>query len=355
MKTHIKYLLTLAAILATTSCLKEKSLNIPYEGFVPANLDDNWTISNPDAEYMDGNVIDQVYRDLFNEDKYPTIRSLLIIRNGKLVGEAYCKDINERDQLHNIMSVTKSITSILAGISIDHGIMESVESKVYDYIPQFFDQDVTKREITLHHVLTMETGLNFDNDVHTRELLNNTGSSLEYVLQKNLVFSPGTNWYYGDGNPQLISGIINQVTGKTESDFAAENLFSPLGITRYHWESTPDGLTIGSIGLWLTPRDMAKIGLLMANKGWWNGVQLVSEEWVDISTKVRTSKQNYGYYWYPIGDEAFYAEGNGGQIIYIYPEKSLVVVITSDSYSKSWNLSQPYTDLFNGIISSLKD
>jgi CubicO group peptidase (beta-lactamase class C family) len=186
-------------------------------------------------------------------------------------------------------------------------------------------------------------------------MLYNPGSSLKYVLEKDLVFEPGTNWYYGDGNPQLISGLIHQLTGKTESEFAEEYLFGPLGITNYLWENTHDSLTLGSIGLWLTPRDMAKIGLLMANKGMWNGTRVVSDSWVKESTRKQSMYSNYGYYWYPVEDKAFYAEGHGGQLIWVYPEYDLVVVITSYPYAKSWNLSEPYTSIFSGIVTSLTD
>ena len=222
--------------------------------------------------------------------------------------------------------------------------------------PEYFDGDLRKRDITLHHVLTMETGLDFDNDVHTEELFNSEGSSLEYVLHKNLLFSPGTDWYYGDGNPQLLSGIIQKVSEITVEQFAKENLFDPLGISNYQWEKHDDGLTFGAFGLWLIPRDMAKIGKLMVQNGLWNGEQIVSEEWIAESTKLQTSHQTYGYYWYPLeAERAFSAEGHGGQLIYIVPEKQLVVVITADSYSNSKALSSNFYELFNYILYAITD
>jgi CubicO group peptidase (beta-lactamase class C family) len=277
------------------------------------------------------------------------------VRNGRLVAESYCKSASDIYSLHNIKSATKSITSILAGILLDIGELDSLESRLFDYMPGYFDDNLKKREITLKHVLTMETGLDFDDNVHTREMLYNRGSSLKYVFEKDLVFDPGFGWYYGDGNPQLVSGLIQELTGKSESEFAEDYLFAPLGITDYNWEITHDGLTLGSIGLWLTPRDMAKIGLLMARRGAWEGSQVVSEAWVEESTRRQSSFKNYGYYWYPIEDKAFYAEGHGGQLIWVYPDYDLVVVITSDPYTKSWNLSEPYTEIFAMILSSLKD
>ena len=348
--------LTLSLFLILQSaCLKEENLNTTYTGFTPVTIGDSWDVSNPESENMDSSILDQVYLDFYNENKYPTARSLLIARHGKLVAEGYCKDAGDLISPHNIKSATKSITSMRTGILLDIGKIDSLDNRLYDYLPEYFDDDIRKRNITVRDVLTMETGLDYNDDIHTREMLYNPGSSLKYVLEKDLVFDPGTDWYYGDGNPQLISGLIHEITGKTESEFAREYLFGPLGITDYLWENTHDGLTLGAIGLWLTPRDMVKIGQLMANKGMWNDTRVVSESWVVESTRKQSLYSNYGYYWYPVEDVAYYAEGHGGQLIWVYPEYDLVVVITSFPYAKSWNLSAPYTGIFSGIIASLKD
>ena len=338
-----------------SSCLDDEDLNLPYKGYTPEFVDNSWEISSPEAENMNTEIIENLYLNFYDEKQYPTIRSLLIVRNGKLIAEAYCKDLADHRELHNIMSATKSITSILIGIALEKGIISSIDMAVYDLIPQYFDSDSKKREITLRQVLTMETGLDFNDNVNTSEMINYQGSSLDFVLQKELLFNPGEAWYYGDGNPQIISGVIQKLTETTEAEFAEEYLFNPLGIRNYYWESHNDGLTFGAIGLWLTPREMAKIGQLMLNKGIWNETRLVSEDWILESTKKQSEFQDYGYYWYPIEDVAFYAEGHGGQLIWVYPEKELVVVITSESYAKTYNLSSGYENLFNEIIRSIND
>ena len=155
---RISILLGLALfVLNHTGCLKEESLNIPYEGYTPEMTDDSWVISEPDTENMDSTVIELVYRDFFNEPKYPTIQSLLIVRNGKLVAEGYCKDANDLNKLHNIKSATKSITSLLTGILLDNGELDSLNSRLYDYLPQYFDDNKRKMDINMRHLLTMET------------------------------------------------------------------------------------------------------------------------------------------------------------------------------------------------------
>jgi CubicO group peptidase (beta-lactamase class C family) len=355
MNTIKKIIFLLLTVLSISACLKEESINLTYKGYTPIFRNDGWDLSSPEVENMDHYILDGLYRDFYNGSKYPTINSLLIIRNGKLVAEAYCKNESGIDQLHNTMSATKSITSILAGIALDMNLLNSIESPVYTYLAQYFDEDIRKRSITIRQALSMETGLDFDNNMHTSDLISGKGSSLEQVLSKDLIFTPGTSWFYGDGNPQLISGIIHQVSGKSLAEFANEYLFDPLGINVYKWESHSDGLNFGAIGLWLSPRDMAKIGWLMACNGKWNGNSIVSDAWVVASTQRQSEHQNYGYYWYPIDDKAFYAEGHGGQLIWVYPEKELVVVITSDPYTKSYNISAGYEGLFEEIIYSLKD
>ena len=343
-------LLTICA----SGCLGDEDIKISNEGHTPEILNDGWEISTPGQEGFSEEAINEVYNNFYSEDLYPSIHSLLIVRNGKLVAEAYCRDKKDRDRFHNIQSATKSITSLLVGIAIDQGLIDSVGQTVYHFIPEYFDDDVNKREITLRDVLTMETGLDFDNDKHTVELINWKGSTLEYVLQKNLIFTPGTDWYYGDGNPQLLSGIIQKVSGKTEEEFAGENLFNPLYISLYQWEKAADGLTFGAVGLWLTPRDMAKIGKLMVQDGMWEGRQIVSPEWIAESTRRQSSHQNYGYYWYPWEEEnAYFAEGHGGQLIYVVPDQQLSIVITADSYSNSSALASRFNELFIGIRSSI--
>ena len=355
----IKYirfsLLPLLSCLMLISCLTDPELKLPYQDFVPVQRADGWVISTPQEEGLNPEQIKNVYQKVYSEDLYPAIHSLLIVRNGNLVAEAYCRDKNEINLFHHIQSATKSITSLLTGIAIDRNLIESVQSPLYAYLPEYFDGDIRKREITIHHILTMETGLDFDNDSHTSELFYGTGSSLEYVLHKKLLFLPGSDWYYGDGNPQLLSGLIQKTSGKTEESFAVDHLFTPLGITNYQWEKHADGLTFGAIGLWLLPRDMAKIGKMMQQNGMWENTQIVSADWIAESTKLQSTHHDYGYYWYPLDEAgAFYALGHGGQYIYVVPNLQLVIVTTADPCSNSIALGSNFQLLFNDIQEAIE-
>jgi CubicO group peptidase (beta-lactamase class C family) len=324
-------ILWFAAILS--GCLTDPDVKLSYQSHTPEQLNDGWEVSTPATEGFDSAEIDRIYTDLYSEDLFPTARGLLIVRNGRLVAEAYCKDRADRDQFHAIQSATKSITSMAMGVAIDEGLIDSVNQTVYEFIPEYFDNDIRKREITLYHALTMQTGLAFVNDDHTNELINAKGSSVAYVLKKNLRFEPGSSFYYNDGDPQLISAVIQKVSGMSLEKFAYQNLFQPLGIHNYLWEKASDGVTFGAVGLWLTPRDMAKLGGLMAQNGSWNNQQILAADWIEESTSIHANT-NYGYYWWKFeADSGFQAIGRGEQVIYINQTENLVVVLTTDSFS----------------------
>lgn len=342
------------SLVSAASCgITDEDLKLPYAGFAPEAIGDGWAISTPEQEGFNRQAIEDVYVDLFSETLYPTAHSLLIVRNGSLVAEAYTRDPGERDRIHHIQSATKSVTSILTGIAIDQGLIPSVETPLFELIPDAFDDDLRKRDITLDHALSMRTGLQFNNDDNTSQLFYSHGSSVEFVLHRDLVSSPGTTFYYHDGNPQLVSGALQAVTGMTEERYAAQYLFGPLGIRDYQWEHHADGLTFGAFGLWLRPRDMAKIGLMLARDGVWNGERVVSSEWLADATAPRTEWGDYGYYFWLFPDGSFRAEGHGGQIIHVVRSSDLVVVMTADPYSASAVLSPGMYGLIDRVVAAV--
>ncbi len=343
-------------LLAAAACgISDEDLKLPYAGYSPESLGDGWEVSTPEAEGLDPEIVDEVYRKLFSRVVYPTAQSLLVVRHGRLVAEAYVRDPADRERPHHIQSVTKSITSILTGIAMDQGLLNSVQAPLHQLIPEAFDDDPAKRSITLFHALTMQTGLQFDNDVNTAELFHSGGSSLEYVLHRKLVFAPGTSFDYHDGNPQLVSGALQAVSGITEEQYAARYLFDPLGIEDYRWEHHGDGLTFGAFGLWLRPRDMAKIGLMLARGGIFDGTRIVSSEWIDEARTPHTTAGDYGYYLWLFPGGVFRAEGHGGQVIHVVQHDDLVVVLTADPYSDSSSLSPGMYGLIDEIVSAVRD
>jgi len=343
-------------LMATTclGCLTDPELKPSYSGFEPHGSYDEWALSTPEAEGFDPARLEAVYERLYSEDLYPTMRSLLIVRHGKLVAEGYSRDPRDGDRIHAVQSVTKSITSLLVGIAAGEGLLPSVDTALFDLMPEYFDDDPGKRSITLRDALTMRTGLEFDNEEDTGPFLYSSGSSVRNVLRRRLISEPGTSFYYHDANPQLVSGIIEKVTGVSPEAYADEHLFGPLGIREYRWEKHGDGLSFGAFGLWLRPRDMAKIGQLMLQGGAWDGRQLVPADWIRESTRVYANG-DYGLYWWVNDEEArvYRASGSGGQIIFVDEPNDLVIVLTGDPGAKAWVLSPGIDDLFAGIFLSI--
>ena len=262
-----------------------------------------------------------------------------IAKNGKLVFETYCRSTEDRDSFGHIQSATKSITSLLFGIVRSEGYIDSPDETLYSIIPEKFPFDQIKQSITCRHLLSMTSGLSFDNDVFSLEIYaDKPNDPIKHILNKPLYADPGEQFYYRDCDPHLVSYVIQKLTGKTEEKWAKERLFDPLGIKDYYWDSDHTGTTTGAYGLHLKPRDMAKIGQMVLDNGRWNGSQIVDPAWIEVSTQKQVATQfqtepylyDYGYYWWILPKwQAFTASGHGGNFIFIVPGKNLVVVMTS--------------------------
>ncbi|MBE0646871.1 MAG: serine hydrolase [Bacteroidales bacterium] len=334
------------AILASivlVSCLKDKSLKQEYQGYAPVPLNDGWEISTPENEQMDPNVLEQAYKWVYSEERYAMANSLLVIRNGKLIAEAYPKSPEDISRLHNLQSVTKSFTSLLTGIAIQQGLIGSINDPVYNYLPEDFDDDIRKREISLRNCLTMRAGLDFDNGEQTEELIRCEGNSIKYVLSLPMVYDTGELFQYNDGLPHLVGAVIAKQGGTTLKDFASKNLLSRIGIHDFRWEKAKDGLNFGAFSLYLTPRSLAKAGLLLAQNGIWEGEHIIEPSWIARATAVQSGSDTpYGYYfWLYPAIEGYMMYGHGGQILYVCPSKNLVVVYTAYPYSNEIVWDEP--------------
>jgi CubicO group peptidase (beta-lactamase class C family) len=306
---------------------------------VPEQLNDGWEVASPEEVDISPEVLDEVHAAFVSEDRYFNAKSLLVVKNGKLVFEAYCRTPDHRDRYGHVASVTKSVTSLVFGIVKSEGYIDSLGQYLYSIMPDKFPADIRKRSITLRHLLTMTSGLAFDNDVFSVEIyVDEPCDPVRYILAKSLYAMPGERFYYRDCDPHLASYVIGRLTGKTEAQWAKERLFEPLGIREYYWQADHTGTTMGAHGLHLRPRDMAKIGQLVLNHGRWQDQRIVDSTWVAASTRrqVDTPHQtephvyHYGYYWWVLPRwEAFTAWGHGGNFIFIAPAKDMVIVMTS--------------------------
>jgi CubicO group peptidase (beta-lactamase class C family) len=330
-----------------------------FEGStVPQQMNDGWQIASPEDVDINQAALNEVYKNFVSQDHYLNAISLLVVKNNKLVFEAYCRSAGDRDRYGHVMSVTKSVTSLVFGIVKSEGFIDSLGQRLYDIMPDKFPSDVQKRSITLQHLLTMKSGLAFDNDDFSVEIFaDKPDDPVKYILKKPMYAAPGERYYYRDCDPQLISYAVERLTNQTLAQWAKERLFEPLGIVDYYWGSDDKGSTMGAFGLYLKPRDMAKIGQMVLEHGRWKGVQVVDSDWVAISTQkqVETGDHatepyiyHYGYYWWIIPRwNAIAAWGSGGSYIFIMPDKELVIVMTS--------MPDVDGDLFNQNLPSFEE
>ena len=273
--------------------------------------------------------------DYIQEQNSFTIHSLLIIRHGYIVTDAYYYPFAQ-SYLHGLASATKSLTSSLIGIAIDKGYIESVEQPILNFFPErtVANLDANKEAMTLEDLLTMRSGFECNNADVTSRILKSS-DWVHFALDLPMAAEPGTRYVYCNTNVHLLSAIIQKTTGMSALAFAQEHLFEPLGVSDAIWLSDPQGNNIGSAFLRLTPHDMAKYGHLFLNKGLWDSQQLVSADWVAAAT----SGGSYGYLWWLRPSGAYLACGSGGQAIWVLPDQDMVVVITGasgDGCAGSW-------------------
>ena len=343
--------LILICLALLSSCLKKEDWKLEYGGYEPVSRADGWEVSTPETENMDPGLVEKAYRLFYSDEDFLMANSLIVARNGKIVAEAYCRDLSDIDRLENIQSCTKSFTALLTGCALQKGLIGSISDPLYQYIPEYFDEDPDKRKITIRNCLTMMAGLDFDNSENTEELLMVEGSSLGYILSLEMIEDTGLVFRYNDGLPHLVGGIIAAQSGMSLAGFAAENLFGPLGIGNYEWETTHDGLNVGSAALRLIPRDLAKTGQLCLQEGQWGGTQLIDPSWLHEATTIHAGTETaYGYYfWIFPALEGYAMVGHGGQYCFVCPPKNLVITYTAFPYTSEIFFDEA-TRLFELII-----
>jgi hypothetical protein len=202
--------------LCFSGCLKEDELTKPFTTFKPVAMDDGWNLSCPTAESVDSLELVEIYKDLYAHEKAWMLKSFLVFRNGKLIAESYLKDDAERSHYNAIWSCTKQVTGIVTGIAIKEGFIESIYDSIPKYLPDEVASHPDKKDITIADLLTMQSGIYFDNGTEADVFrTHSTESSVDYVLGNELKWSPGTHYQYNDGAPQIVSAIIQKTTGMT--------------------------------------------------------------------------------------------------------------------------------------------
>jgi CubicO group peptidase (beta-lactamase class C family) len=291
-----------------------------------------WITSTPEEQDMDSAALAKAVE--IGKQTDLNLHSLLVIRNGVIVSETYYGSF-EQDTAHELYSVTKSFTSTLIGIALDQGKLDGIDRPALEYFPKLQVEAVAaeKSAMTVEHLLTMTSGLDWlEGDPIYRSMYMSRDWN-KFVLDTPMRAAPGTEFNYCSGCSHVLSAILSETIGMGEREFADKNLFGPLGIDDYQWDTSAEGNLIGGWGLYLTPRDMARLGYLFLQEGKWQGKQIVSAEWVRKATEkhVETGGDwDYGYQWWVEPElGAYTASGRYGQHIYVHPASNLVVVTTA--------------------------
>jgi len=331
-----------------TSCEKFNDPTPDYTYAIPDSGKNEFLVSSLEAEGMDEALITDV-TNLIIREEYKRIDGLLILRNNKLVYENYFHGYSN-DILHNTYSAGKSITSMLVGIAIDKGFINGVHTPIVPLLPEyqyFKNPDPRKNEITIEHLLNMTSGLDCDDWYQqTESQMQESNDWVKFTLDLPMVYDPASHGSYCTGCPVTLGRLIENTSGLSLQEFANKYLFKPLNIREYKWHIMPDGKASGGGLFFLRPRDMAKVGLLMLTNGMQNGEQIVPAEWIQQSmrnnVKLPGPFDGYGYLWWKQsfeGDiESYFADGNGGQQIFIIPSKELVIVFTGGNQNTSVGL-----------------
>jgi CubicO group peptidase (beta-lactamase class C family) len=294
-----------------------------------------------------------VLEQIITQD-YANIAGIVVLKDGDAVYESYFNDCTADTAIH-VFSVTKSVVSILIGIAIDKGFIKSTSQKVLEFFPDYTLKrgEKTIQDVSIKTMLTMTAPYKYKSAPYTKYFTSDdwVKASLDLMGGKKPI---GEFRYTPIIGPDILSGILVKATGQSVLDFAKEHLFTPLGITvaanvtfadkeeqfAFYkakgvsgWVADPKGVNTAGWGLTLTAMDMAKIGQLYLNRGKWNGRQVVSAEWIDESLREhsRWDEMNltYGYLWWVSIGDGYAAMGDGGNAIYVNPDKQLVVAIAS--------------------------
>jgi len=326
-----------------------------YTYRTPMSLDDGWPVASPEEvglsraalETLVHAIIDMPIDSLSSLE----IHGVLIARHGKLVLEEYFHG-EHRDKPHDTRSAAKSVTATLLGAAMQAGVSLSAQSRVYQVMnggafPA--ELEPRKRALTLEHLLTMSSGLDCDdsdpNSPGSEDVVTQQTDEPDWwkvTLGLNMIREPGERAVYCSVNPNLIGGVLQRAAGRPLPALFHALIAEPLAIRRYWMNLTPTGDAFMGGGVRFLPRDFMKLGQLMMNGGTWAGRRVVSAEWAQRATSplVSLGSQKYGYLWwvmeYPYQGrtlQAFYAGGNGGQVVMGIPQLDLVVAFYGGNYS----------------------
>jgi len=323
-------------------------------------IDTFWEVSSPADQQMDAAVLEDLRVEV---REMQNVYALLIVRNGKLVHEQYDNGATKNSLLH-IRSITKRITAFLVGVGIDEGYIEGYQAPLTNFFPEIASATgVGWNEINLYHLLHMISGMDWDEDSDFADYENNQSHPLEYIFGRDIIHEPGTYFAYNTPSIDLLSYVIERSYGKKIEDFTEEKLFNPLGILQYEWEGAGNGVKRGGLGLQLTARDLAKIGLLHLQHGQWQGDQLVTSGWINLcfdDALPFDGIDGYHPFYTAIGNtwwtrefdgiKIHYADGYGGQILMLIPEHDILIVMNRNYQVDGAQNNQAFSSFYDVVL-----
>lgn len=316
-------------------------------------------LGNLDHLGMDSEVLSKAFQAAKDRG---FVYALIVLRRGETAGEMYF-GLNNESSFHSVKSVSKSFLSILVGIAESQGYISNLDNKVMVLFPEYGESDIDRRffDITWRHLLTMQSGLDSDQNIFSR--IYGSSNWLDATFHETLTFDPGSKMGYSTPSTHILACALSRLIGKNLKEYADQYLFGPLGITVDRWAQDPQGNYNGGNDMYFQPRELVRFGQLIIQRGNWNGAQIIPSKWVEKS--LMRSRPNtgsswgvltevgYGYLWwlgkingYPV----YTALGYGGQFVLVIPDLELLVVTESDS-GIGWDAADEHERAILDIIS----
>ena len=313
-------------------------------------------------------AMEEKLRAAFAAGELEGLHSVLILHRGEVFAEVHFDGEDEAwgtplgvvahgpDTLHDLRSVSKSITSLIYGVALSDGLVPPLDASLIDQFPDYADlaADPARRAITVADAFSMQMGVEWDETLpytskrNSEVAMEMSGDRYRFVLERPLTGPPGERWVYNGGATAVIGKLIERGVGKPIDVYAREKLFDPLGIEQFEWVRGSDGAVSTASGLRLSIRDLARIGQMVLDGGRVGDLQVVPRDWLEASfqprAQVETDGLQYGLHWWlaPKGNPYGWVAGfgNGGQRLTINPTIGLVVAVFAGNYNQpdAWRL-----------------
>lgn len=319
--------------------------------------------SSPGDEGCRPDILENAHTEIRNH--FPKMHSFLVVKNGKLIYEQYYNG-HQGGTLNDLRSATKSFTSTLAGIALDRGELPGLDEPILPLLRHYSRRNtdsMMEGALTLRRLLTMSTGIEWQTGKKLGEPMIHrfhrsrhwTSFALGLPVQAEML----DTFQYRSIDSHLISVLLSECCGIDACSYAREHLFGPLGIEYAAWTPSPEGHSMGHVGLYLTSRDMAKFGLCCLGYGMWQDRRVIPEKWLQqaLTTQITgyPAYGDYGFQWWTgrmNGQSFTCAHGHGGQQIYLFPESDAVVVFTAESRVSRWKNPRPLLQQY--ILSAME-